>query len=302
MIFGVLWYDEYRWHSSIGDLHNVAEECENAIKIEKQGAKRPQFIDVLSTKSHKRGLAGAFESFVRSFQSFGFIIVFLPVVVVALACMGLAMSPALFVFDWICRSVVSFPLWAQAIAKGLGFALGFFLYGVSLIFIAPTANKLMPFKLKAWRGNWFSLQSIPWFYHNALTYIVRFTFLDFITPSPLNILFFKMMGMKIGKGVMINTSFISDPCMITLEDYVTIGGSVTLFGHYGQKGILILSPVVIKRGATIGLKASIMGDVVVGEKVIVPAHTVLLPKTRIPNGARFKQQESNIVVPEEDSA
>ena len=120
MIFGVLWYDEYRWHSSIGDLHNVAEECENAIKIEKQGAKRPQFIDVLSTKSHKRGLAGAFESFVRSFQSFGFIIVFLPVVVVALACMGTAVSPALFVFDWICRSVVSFPLWAQGRCQGLG--------------------------------------------------------------------------------------------------------------------------------------------------------------------------------------
>ncbi|MBI2521726.1 MAG: hypothetical protein HYV97_15025 [Bdellovibrio sp.] len=277
-------------------------ESSNPVKIEKRGGKRPQFIDVHSTKSHKPGLAGAFESFVRSFQSIGFVIVFVPVVMVALSCMGLALSPALFVFDMISRSVATFPMWAQAIAKGLGFAAGFFIYGVSLIFIAPMANKLMPYKLKAWRGNWFSLQSVPWFYHNALTYIVRFTFLDFVTPSPLNILFFKMMGMKIGKGVMINTSFISDPCMITLEDYVTIGGSATLFGHYGQKGILILSPVVIKRGATIGLKASIMGDVVVGEKVIVPAHTVLLPKTRIPNGARFKLPESQIIVSEEEGS
>jgi len=271
------------------------------IKIEKQARKRPQFIDVHSTRSHKRGLAGIFESFVRSFQSFGFVVVFVPILIVSLSCMGLALSPALYLFEWICQSVATYPMWAQAVAKGLGFAGGFFIYGVSLIFIAPAANKLMPYKLKPWRGNWFSLQSIPWFYHNALTYIVRFTFLDFVTPSPLNILFFKMMGMKIGKGVMINTSFISDPCMITLEDYVTIGGSATLFGHYGQKGILILSPVVIKRGATIGLKASIMGDVVVGTKVVVPAHTVLLPKTRIPDGARFKTPESQIVVCEDEA-
>jgi hypothetical protein len=44
-----------------------------------------------------------------------------------------------------------------------------------------------------------------------MTYVMRFTFLEFITPTPINIFFFKAMGMKIGKGTVINTSFISDP-------------------------------------------------------------------------------------------
>ncbi|MCB0361759.1 MAG: hypothetical protein KDD35_03520, partial [Bdellovibrionales bacterium] len=135
-----------------------------------------------------------------------------------------------------------------------------------------------------WKGIWFSLPAIPWYIHNALTYIVRYTFLEFITPTPLNVLFYRMMGMKIGKGVVINTTNISDPCMISLGDYVTIGGSAHLLAHYGQKGVLIISPVVIESGATIGLKASIMGDVVVGKNAIVKPHTALLPKTRLGEG------------------
>ncbi len=112
-------------------------------------------------------------------------------------------------------------------------------------------------------------------------------FLDFITPSPLTNLFYKMMGMKIGKGVIINTTNISDPCLIEIEDYATIGGSVHILGHYGQKGFLILSPVIIKKGANIGLKASIMGDVIIGENATVKPHVAVLPKTRIADGEIF---------------
>jgi len=257
-------------------------------------------IDIHATVSQKKGMGGIFETFVRTFKNIGFVVVFAPIAFVGLICMGLAMGPAMAIYhiltDWI--TMQNWPILGHYTALGLTLALSYFSYGISLIFIAPLFNKLMPFKLRAWKGNWYSLQTIPWFYHNALTYIVRFTFLDLVTPSPLNILFYRMMGMKIGKGVMINTTYISDPCLITLEDYVTIGGSATLFAHYGQKGILILAPVVIKTGATIGLKASIMGDVVIGAKVVVPPHAVILPKSRIPDGARFKSHENQYVVPD----
>ena len=35
------------------------------------------------------------------------------------------------------------------------------------------------------------------------------------------------------------------------------------------------------RGTTIGLKASIMGDVIIGEGMMIPPHTAILPKSRI---------------------
>ena len=96
-------------------------------------------------------------------------------------------------------------------------------------------------------------------------------------------MYLRMMGMKIGKGVVINTSNISDPCLIHLEDHVTIGGSATIMGHYGQRGILVIGKVHIKKGAMIGLKASILGDVEIGENAIISPHEVILPKSKIPN-------------------
>jgi hypothetical protein len=174
-------------------------------------------------------------------------------------------------------------LFVQAFVVSFGLAVSYLLYGISLILIVPAFNRLLPLKSKSWRGNWFSLNTIPWYYHNALVQLVRYTFLDFVTPTPLNILFYRLMGMKIGKNCVVNTSNISDPCLIELEDNVTIGGSATIFGHYAQGGFLVLAPVLIKRGATVGLKASIMGDVVVGERVVVKPHDILLPKTRLPD-------------------
>ena len=120
-------------------------------------------------------------------------------------------------------------------------------------------------------------RGIPWFIN--LYFILLDTRFRFYYPSPIAQWYLRFMGMKIGKNVVLNTSNISDPCLLVLEDYVTIGGSVTLMGHYGQKGILILSPTIIKKGSMVGLRASIFGGVTVEEGSFIPAHEAVLPKT-----------------------
>lgn len=244
--------------------------------------KKKNRLDIHTETSDRAGALGVLEGFIRKFKTLGFALFLVSIFAMVILALGLSMAPAVYFFSMILDFTQGSGPVFKSIVLGLAIPLSYFLYGFSLIFVVPFFNYIMPFKVKPFTGNWYSIESIPWFAHNTLTYMVRFTFLDFITPTPLNILFFRMMGMKIGKGVMINTTYISDPCMITLEDYVTIGGSATLFAHYGQKGILVIKPVLIKKGVTIGLKASVMGDVEVGEGAIVPAHTVLLPKTRFP--------------------
>jgi acetyltransferase-like isoleucine patch superfamily enzyme len=160
--------------------------------------------------------------------------------------------------------------------------MAFFIYGFTLIFVAPFFNFIMPFRIKPFRGTYYSISSIPWYIHNALTYIVRYTFLEFITPTPMNQLFYRLMGMKIGKGVHINTTNISDPALIEIGDGVTIGGSAHIVAHYASKGFLIIEPVKIGKKVTIGLKATIMGDVKIGDDVIIAPHEIILPKSRIP--------------------
>jgi len=238
--------------------------------------------NIHSRTSSKKGLAGFFEMILRRFRIISFIIALMPIYLISILAMGISATPGVYLFSSILKVTASWPEFFHFLALGVGFFGAYLLYGLSIIFVIPFFNLIMPFRVKPFRGSYFSLQSVPWYVHNALTYIVRYTFLDFLTPTPLNTLFYKMMGMKIGKGVQINTTNISDPALIEIGDFVTIGGSVHIIAHYGQKGYLVLSRVKIGNGVNIGLKATIMGDTEIGTGAMIAPHEVVLPKSRIP--------------------
>ncbi len=240
-------------------------------------------IDVNATTSDRQGLAGALEGFFRRFRTLAFTLTMVPIAFLYVFCMGLSLTPGITLLTAVNESTRDLHFILRNSLLGFSVAATFFSYGLTIIFVVPLVNKLLPLKVKPTRASWFSFSVLPWYYHNALTYLVRYTFLDFITPTPLNKLFYQMMGMKVGKGTMINTSNISDPCLIEIGDFVTIGGSASLVAHYGQKGMLVIDKLVIGDRATIGLKASLFGDVVIGKGVLVKAHEVVLPKTRIPD-------------------
>ncbi|MFN3455630.1 MAG: acyltransferase [Pseudobdellovibrio sp.] len=252
--------------------------------------------DINETKSSKKGLAAHLENIVRKFTTLAFIIFLLPIIIIYVLCIGLSLAPGIYLFELVSQalSVGDYALWLKAVSYGLVAALGFILFILTLIFVVPLFNlPIKPF-VKPYRGAWYSLESMPWYYHNALTYLVRYTILEFLTPSPLNILFFKMMGMKIGKNVIINSSNISDPCLIQLDDYVTIGGSAYMMAHYGMKGFLVIDKLHLKRGAMIGLGAKLLGGVTVGEKATVLPNSAVLPKTVIADGDKFGVESSSL--------
>jgi hypothetical protein len=243
--------------------------------------------DINKRESSKTGFSAIFENVFRKFQTVGFLMFLVPVILVCVFCLAVSLTPGIMLIEWMTPHIANYSLLLKSFCYGGGLAFGFLAFILTLIFIVPVMNfPVLPF-VKAYRGAWFSLESMPWYYHNALTYLVRYTILDLITPSPLNILFFKMMGMKIGKGVMINTSNISDPCLIVLEDYVTIGGSVFMMAHYGMKGFLIIDKLHIKKGAMVGLAAKLLGGVTIGEKAVVAPNTAVLPKTVIKPGEKY---------------
>jgi len=241
-------------------------------------------LDVATTD--RKGLGGILEFLMRKFRMASFIIALVPLYFISFLAMGISAAPGILFFDFLSNLSMEWPVILHYIAIGCGLVFGYLFYGITLLFVLPLFNFLLPFRLKPFRGNYFSLSTVPWYFHNALTYAARYTFLEFVTPTPLNTLFYKMMGMKIGKGSQINTTNISDPCLIEIGDKVTIGGSATLIAHYASQGYLIVEPVKIHDNATIGLKATIFGDVEIGEGAIIAPHEVILPKSRIPDGRR----------------
>lgn len=251
------------------------------------GKKIERPLDINAEDSKKKGIVGLIENVSRKFRDLTFFLLMCPIIVIYIICLGVSLTPGILAFQWIQSISSEWHIILKALCLGFAMGFGFIAFILTLIIIVPMFNfPIKPF-VKSYRGAWFSMESIPWLYHNALTYLVRYTILEFLVPSPLCNLFFKMMGMKIGKGVMINTSHISDPCLITLEDFVTVGGSATLMAHYGMKGFLIIDKLVVKKGATIGLQAKMFGGVVVGEKATILPNSAVLPKTIIKENEKF---------------
>lgn len=209
----------------------------------------------------------------------------LPFIALAIVAAGLSLGVA----AWLFAEVFAAPLaplsavWRYPLT-GLALATSYFAYGLTLLLVAPALNLLLGGRLQPYRGSAVSLTALRWYVHCTLTLVVRYSFLEFVTPSPFAQLYYRLMGMKIGRNVTINSTAIADPSLITLGDGVTIGGSASVMAHYAQGGYLVVAPVRLGAGATIGLRAIVMGGVEVGDKAKVLAGSFVLPNTRIPAG------------------
>jgi acetyltransferase-like isoleucine patch superfamily enzyme len=209
----------------------------------------------------------------------------LPFIALAILAAGLSLGVAAGLFGEVfapaLAGVTSF--WHYPLT-GLALAASYFTYGLTLLLVAPALNLVLGGRLRPYRGSAVSLAALRWYVHCTLTLVVRYSFLEFVTPSPFAQLYYRLMGMKIGRHVTINSTAIADPSLIEMEDGVTIGGTASIMAHYAQGGYLVVAPVRLRAGATIGLRAIVMGGVEVGEKAKVLAGSFVLPNTRIPAG------------------
>jgi acetyltransferase-like isoleucine patch superfamily enzyme len=250
-------------------------------------------MDPSSEKRHRdlpveepgqQGWSGRYERWLRRFPELTHGLTLIPVYGVASLVGGAALVPGVLFFEWMTSWSGSAGVWIRAFLTGIGVAGGFFLSGFALMAIVPAVTALIRARVRPGRGASHSNRFIPWYLFNSLAYLVRYTILEFVTPTPVSLWYFRAMGMKVGKNVVINTTHITDAPLITLEDGVTLGGSAVILGHYGMEGYLILAPVVIRKNAVIGLHAKILADVEIGEGARILPGSVVMPKTVVPAG------------------
>ena len=224
---------------------------------------------------------GAVDRFVRRYNGVSYSLAVVAIYLMAAAALGLALLPSLAMVSGLAPGLWHWTSWWRWPLLGMLGGAAAFLWGFSLLVVVPVFNFLLPTRLRPFNGGYFTAAAVPWYLHNALFYLVRYTFLPFVTPTPMGVWFLRAMGMRMGRRPRITTENFTDVSMITLGDDVSIGGSAHVFCHYGGAGHLVIAPVVIGSRATIGEKATVMGDVVVGEGATVLAHAVLLPGTRV---------------------
>jgi acetyltransferase-like isoleucine patch superfamily enzyme len=224
------------------------------------------------------------DRLLRRFSRLAYALAVLLMYTLASTALGLALAPALWVWAWV-------QSWAPAlrgplpwVALGFTLALCFFIFGLMLLIVIPLYNWVLPTRIKPFKGGYYTLHALPWFLHNGLFYLVRFTFLPFVTLTPFGVWFLKGMGMKIGRHAFINTEYISDPQLLSIGDDAALGGSVRIFAHYGGGGNLVIAPVSVGHRATLGLACCVMGDVIIGDDATILPESVLLPGSRVGPG------------------
>ena len=78
-----------------------------------------------------------------------------------------------------------------------------------------------------------------------------------MAPSFIGDIYFKMMGMKIGKGAQIVSPVVNDCYMVEVGAKTIIGGGAVINGHLFEKDGIHLAPVKIGSRCVIGTNAQV---------------------------------------------
>jgi acetyltransferase-like isoleucine patch superfamily enzyme len=197
---------------------------------------------------------------------------------------GLAAFPGVASWQWVARQP-----FCQGSLRGLlltmAAAAGYFIFGLGLLVVLPAARWLTgAFGTPVGRFRYPSLLAWRWASYNALTLMLRFSFIHWLRLTPLLNLYHRLMGMRLGARVQINTAVVSDQNLISIGDDTVIGGDVTLVAHAVERGTIVAAPIRIGARVTVGLMAVIFPGCVIGDDAVIAAGSVLSKDTRVGAG------------------
>lgn len=173
----------------------------------------------------------------------------------------------------------------------LSLAIGYFIFGFSLMLTVGVLNTLLQLRLKEGVYKVGHPETLKWFFVNALFLCVRTVFMDFVLLTPFCSLFYRLMGAKLGIGVQINSKNVADLSLLEIGDGTVIGGNATVIGHLFEPKGLKLMPIKIGRNVVIGLNAVIMPGCQIGDKSVVAAGAIVPKNTIIPPNTIYYSPE-----------
>ncbi len=188
---------------------------------------------------------------------------------------GMALTPAVLFGWWLWEMISPVGLLAKSMVISFSIGMGYFIYGVSLMFVVWLMRLVLGLKLEEGYYRPVSFGMLKWMVYNALILLVSTTFMDFMLLTPLINLFYRLMGAKLGKGVQVNSKYCADLCLLEIGDNSVIGGHSTVIAHSFERGGLILKKVRIGKNVTVGLNSVILPGAEIGDGAIIPAGSVL---------------------------
>lgn len=194
--------------------------------------------------------------------------------------MGTALAPALLFWLWVAERISPWEAWGRIWVLGLACGPAFLIYILALIVLTALLIRALP-RVREGSYPFVSLGTLTWYLHAALMFPMMKTVLPVIALSGLNVLYFRLLGAKIGQGVQLNAP-LGDPALTEVGDGTMIGGDAIIICHAAERGYLKLKRVKIGSHVTIGTRAIIFPGVVIGDQAVISAGAIVLKDKRIP--------------------
>ncbi|OGX37498.1 MAG: hypothetical protein A3D87_08780 [Omnitrophica WOR_2 bacterium RIFCSPHIGHO2_02_FULL_50_17] len=194
---------------------------------------------------------------------------------------GAAMVPglALLAKVWYCSFPLNMPF--RLFCLGVTLALGYFIFGLTLILLVGLFRILFNLRLKEGIYPIFSPEALKWAFIGSLYLMINYTFIDFILLTPFANLLFRLLGAKLGKNVQFNSKYVYDATLLEIGDNTIIGGGAIIIGHIVERGKLKLKKVKIGKNVTVGSHCTIMPGCEIGDGAVIGASAVLLKDTKV---------------------
>ena len=206
-----------------------------------------------------------------------FAFVYLVVVFVGV---GLALVPALWLVraGWESDSIVLFAL---------SVGVGYLVFGISFLALIVVLKYVTFFRARPGDYPYVSLYVLRWAVIGGFVSLAKVVILRHLLGMPLLNLFYRLMGARIGRDVVINSCNIFDFDLLDIGDGTLLGGDCVVIGHVGEEGMLRLRPVSIGKGCTIGQSSVVFPGSVMEDGTVLGALSLLPKDRRLPAGTRW---------------
>jgi acetyltransferase-like isoleucine patch superfamily enzyme len=201
------------------------------------------------------------------------------------AVIGLSLLPSIYLLSFAKTAFLTggSPLHVLAFAVACGLAV--FLYFITGTIVMSLLIRIISLGMKAGRYPMYSFAMVRWLMYSGIYHLAGKTILDYLPMSFLSILFFRIMGARIGKNVSLNTWFLNDAYLLEIGDNVVIGGKSDISCHTFEKGFLLLQPVRIGADTLVGQQCYVSPGVTIGRNCVIGQYSFIRKNKDIPDNS-----------------
>lgn len=169
----------------------------------------------------------------------------------------------------------------------LALGVGYLVFGVAYLLLVILIKHLTFFRGREGDHPFLSAYAMRWAFLGSLVGLAKILILQHLKGMPILNAFYRAMGAKIGRGVILNTCNLFDFDLIEIGDGAFVGGDAVIIGHAGESGLLKIRPVRIGARCTVGQSSIVFPGATMEEGSVLGALSLLPKGKTLPAGTTW---------------